>query len=88
MQQRHRLGVVVDLVAVANLAVAVAVGGVGELQWDLGRARVRPREASGRRQAQHALLQAVVDDSHHRVGRADTALRCRPPSGFIATALR
>jgi hypothetical protein len=51
---------------------------VGELQRDPGPARVGAREASGRRQTEHALLRAVVDNSHHRVGRADTALRCRP----------
>ena len=41
-QQRDRLGVAVHLVAVADLAVAVAEGGVGELERDEGRARGRP----------------------------------------------
>ncbi len=39
-EERHRLGLAVDLVTLADLAVPVAVGGVGELERDPGRARV------------------------------------------------
>jgi hypothetical protein len=42
MQQRHWLAVAIDLVAIANLALAVAVGAVGDLQRDPARTRVGP----------------------------------------------
>jgi hypothetical protein len=72
-QQRHRLGVAVHLIAVADLAVAIAVGGVGELQRDPlvvpggGPAGLGEQLRLGHPVAAQPVHQAVVEMQHGQV---------------------
>ena len=68
----------VDLVAVEDLTVPVAVGGIDELRGIQAAPGSEPHEASGRRQAEHALLRDYERLSMTAIivlVGADTALR-------------